>query len=516
MKCYILPIGGTGIRVMRSLVHLCAAGCFNQTPNFSGFKVMCVDSDGANGDKEVLKETLGSYGALQKEAATLLPEIEMGGENGIWSPLPEQTEHMDELIHSGQMSDDVQDVYQFLYTKEERNKKLKGGFYGHTSIGSYFITRELVDDNLAVKFDAAWDNFFGGITADDRIFIIGSMFGGTGASGIPSISRILKQMPLTKNTPIGAALVMPYFRPSDAEERPGGNPLAIDWQTFNTKAQAALSYYMDQGFDSVFRRMYFIGEMQDRFMYVKNAEDGPAQRNKAHVIEAHAAAFLADFFQADDVFRVRFYGLKEVEKIYDKQRINAYISSEMLNTVTENANIFDKLTDFFLFSSLYVKYLYHSIAAGGAACEGDWVKKLEKGDNSKIEEQANKAAYRYCEKFVNWMRELLAETDGKGVTLYAKNNPAVFWLQSAGNYAELYRCSELSNSNANKKGIKRYDAKALEFFQTVVKDEFEGRARRHSGGEIIARLSNVKAKAAATQPMALFMSRVLGLCGKYR
>ena len=57
MSCYLIPIGGTGVRVIKALVNLCMTGCFAGTQ----FKVMCIDSDDVNGDIKELETLIRNY-----------------------------------------------------------------------------------------------------------------------------------------------------------------------------------------------------------------------------------------------------------------------------------------------------------------------------------------------------------------------------------------------------------------------------------------------------------------------
>lgn len=267
---YIIPIGGTGARVMRGIVYLSMAGCFNG----ESFKVMCVDSDETNGDVGRLEQLINLYQSLRKKLENekldnknhnnyVFPEIisadvdKSAGKRLVWSPLSgEETNSnmsMSEMVHESTMSDKIRDVYDFLYSKAERNKRLVGGFYGHTSIGSYFMAQQIVNGG---RYTEVWESFFNNVNdKQDKIFIIGSVFGGTGASGVPTIARILNEMEETKNVPIGAIFLQPYFRPVTKNDV--GEGLEIDWNTFTTKTKTALSYYSEQNYNAIFNEMYF-------------------------------------------------------------------------------------------------------------------------------------------------------------------------------------------------------------------------------------------------------------------
>ena len=75
MTCYLIPIGGTGVRVMKSIVYLCMAGCFDGTQ----FKVMCVDADEVNGDIKELQKLIKEYNEISNG---MFPEIRLNKING--------------------------------------------------------------------------------------------------------------------------------------------------------------------------------------------------------------------------------------------------------------------------------------------------------------------------------------------------------------------------------------------------------------------------------------------------
>ncbi|MDR3240228.1 MAG: tubulin-like doman-containing protein [Clostridiales bacterium] len=499
MTCYLLPIGGTGIRVMRALAHLCGAGCFSGVD----FRVMCVDSDGVNGDKNRLMETLNQYRAVQRGAPHLLPDIVPCGANGVWSPLNVITQSMSQMVSAGLMSGEGRAVFEFLFSQPERETILEGGVYGRTSIGSYFISQQILTPMN--QFTAEWADFFGAPDAGrDKVFIIGSMFGGTGASGIPTIARILKSMPLTADLPIGAAFVMPYFRPAPSTDD-SRTDLPIDWRTFNAKAKTALSFYIDQNLDDIFQVMYFIGEQEDNFMWVENHVNGAAQRNKAHIVEAHAAAFLKDFLKmpGDGAFHVRFYGLGEESE-------TPPVGPELINNVVTDTRIFDRLMDFFFFASFYTKYAYPSIRAGESQCVMGWLRRLTHDCGLGDEESA--ALNDYCQSYLTWMLEMMVLTDSHGAIQWDRNNPGVAWLRTDGDYAQLFDGKEL---DCRVKGIKRmrhYDWEYLRAFADVVKNETRA---RNTGEDIAVVLSGKRFVPNGGQTrLECWIEAALELCGR--
>lgn len=456
MTCYLIPIGGTGVRVMKSIVYLCMAGCFDGIQ----FKVMCVDSDEVNGDIKELQTLLKEYNEVPHD---LFPEIKLntinGKENCVWSPLSDNglstRSKMRDMVRESSMEKDAKDILHFLYTDEELDKVLEGGFYGHTSIGSYFVSRQVTHDNA---YSDVWKDFFDGAKADDKVFIIGSVFGGTGASGVPTISRLIKENSVTSSLPIGAVFVMPYFKPKDNDDEL--SKLPIDWSTFTTKAKTALSFYLNQNFDKIFSRMYFIGEDTNRFMWVENNDCGEKQHNKANPIEVYAATSLIDFLNENvgDDFVTKFMSM---EQAANGQKL---LTQKMLNEICDS-HCFDKISDFLKFSIIYTKYLYPCIKEEYSAEK--WYKEYNiKGNDNDAE-----ALLKMCSNYLEWIKELLVKNDSNGRLNEEDEDNDLIWFHYK-QYKVLYDGEPLKA--AGKAGFlqkhNRYNLEELDNITAIQKD----------------------------------------------
>jgi len=129
----------------------------------------------------------------------------------------------------------------------------------------------------------------------DRIFIVSSIFGGTGAAGFPLLVKNIREATdrlsnhdRLKNAPVGAITVAPYFgiEPDDT--------VAIDKNTFIAKTKAALEYYSDNlSGNSSLNALYYIGDLATKDY--KPAEGKAEQMNDAHAIELFSALSIFDF-----------------------------------------------------------------------------------------------------------------------------------------------------------------------------------------------------------------------------
>lgn len=124
----------------------------------------------------------------------------------------------------------------------------------------------------------------------DRVMIISSIFGGTGASGYPLLEKKIRNIDnneAIKKVVMGAITVMPYYALKD----PSTTNSDIDSSNFFTKTRAALAYY-ENNVESDF--LYYIGEKKLRQVF---DNDEKKQEDTAHFIELIAATALFDFLK---------------------------------------------------------------------------------------------------------------------------------------------------------------------------------------------------------------------------
>ena len=100
-------------------------------------------------------------------------------------------------------------LFEVLYSEKERDTELDKGFRGHPSIGASVMAQTVLGNA------EPWKTFRDLVNADmnPKVFLAGSIFGGTGASGFPTIAKLIKnELKAVKvKTQIGGALVLPYF-----------------------------------------------------------------------------------------------------------------------------------------------------------------------------------------------------------------------------------------------------------------------------------------------------------------
>lgn len=300
-KLYVFGIGGTGARVLKSLTMLLAAGtdCDVET-----IVPIIIDRDISNKDLSRTKLLIEDYIIVNKIAKTngnnkfFKTNIQLLN-NDLCLQLKDNTQKFDEFIGRSTMSDANKALIDMLFSKETLNLDMTAGFQGNPNIGS-IVLNQFEDNDI---FQSFANDFRDG----DKIFIISSIFGGTGASGFPLLRKILHtpnvrgsdgnvlaNWGLINKAPIGAISVLPYFLVG-----PPSNGSLVDSDTFIDKTRAALSYYKTE--DKKVDVLYYIAD-KITTTYEHN-KGGEAQMNNAHFIELAAALAIIDFVNSQKASR---------------------------------------------------------------------------------------------------------------------------------------------------------------------------------------------------------------------
>ena len=282
-KLYVFAIGGSGSRVLRSLTMLLSSGVHT---NYE-IVPMIVDPDQSNGDLVRTVDVMRSYenalsfnnnekneffknpiSALNDDGNYLLPLV---GTSGI---------SFENYLSLGTMSLENQAIMRMLFSNANLASDMNVGFKGNPNI----VLNQFTDSK---DYNTFATNFVNG----DKVFIISSIFGGTGASGFP---LLLKNMRTNSNTalanaPIGAVSLLPYFNLKTDKKS------SIQADSFIAKAKAALNHYeKNVTGNNTLDDMYYLGDDFSAAGY-DNCDGGGNQQNNAHLVEMLAALSIIDF-----------------------------------------------------------------------------------------------------------------------------------------------------------------------------------------------------------------------------
>ena len=421
MGYYFISIGGSGAKIMESLTHLCVAGLL---PRREKLYVMAIDPDTGNGNLNRSSAALKSFETFQnfavgKETPLFKNKIELA-DPFPWNP----TEHdktLDDIMLYQTMQPDVKTLYEVLYTRAERNTFLNEGFRGHPSIGAAVMAKKIPLDNWKDEESEPWNRFFELVKQDKdgataKIFLAGSVFGGTGAAGMPTISRLLHSKFSTYDrVAIGGALVLPYFSFATPTQEQTDGQIYASSENFLTNTKAALKYYALK--DNVYDSMYFIGD--DIMSPVKNFSVGAlTQMNDAHMVDFYGALAAIDFYQTD------LRNMKKCSYINHNDdnsfKWNDFPTLE--NIDGEPFHIKEQFTQFtrFIFAYLHlVKPVLSGLASGEIKdYKYPWFIDYLRGID--VDSRDIQSFEKYAESFVLWLKQI--ETNNRDVRLIKQNS----------------------------------------------------------------------------------------------
>ncbi len=289
-KLYVFAIGGSGSRVLRSLTMLMASGV--GSPN--EVIPIIIDPDTPNGDRVRTEELLRLYESIRAELSFnesvknrfFSTELSSINKNGIFTIPIQGTSGIayENWLNLNTMSLENQALARMLFSNANLSSKMDVGFKGNPNIGSVVL-------NQLAKQRGDFNTFETNFVKGDKVFIISSIFGGTGASGFPLLLKTFRTSTnkALAQAPIGAVSLLPYFNLKD-------NPKSsIKADSFITKAKAALNYYeKNVTGNKTLDDMYYLGDDISSKSY-DNCDGGDEQLNDAHVIELLAALSILDF-----------------------------------------------------------------------------------------------------------------------------------------------------------------------------------------------------------------------------
>jgi hypothetical protein len=301
-KLYVFGIGGTGSRVIKALTMLLASGV-KLDDNFNMVVPIIIDPDTANGDLNRTADILVKYqnivhkagennslfGTKIKTLTQLTNENIQNLSNNFKFSIDGSGKKFGDSIDYNGLDNENKALIDLLFSKENIDADMTVGFKGNPNIGSVVLNK-IVDSQEYQEFSNSYN-------AGDKIFIISSIFGGTGASGFPLLLKNLRtnnanrlNSNMISQATIGAISYLPYFKVSDNNN----NEKEIDSATFFGKAKAALSYYEHAIFkNNALDVFYHIGDKANNNM--KYAEGKAAQKNDAHFVELAGALAIIDF-----------------------------------------------------------------------------------------------------------------------------------------------------------------------------------------------------------------------------
>lgn len=435
MGYYFISIGGSGARVLEALTHLCVAGLLPNKEHEGHLYAMSIDPDEANGNLTRTRELLKSVEEFQsvdvgRNTPLLKTPIKLA-EPFIWNPA-QVGQNLDNIlaypVYEGKP---VSKLYEALYTEKERTTVLDQGFRGRPSIGAAVMAKKGL---AAAAKESAWQNLITAVKHDIKtgdgsvqIFLAGSVFGGTGAAGLPTIARLLREIFPAEcksgQVRIGGVLLLPYFSFSPTEEEKKESELFASADNFLTNTKAALRYY-DETAGSGYDDMYFIGD-ETMLPISKFSVGAGTQCNNAHIIDLFAAMAAVHFYYGHtgrNSYRI------------SRGQDNAFRWSDLPDVQMKDGStvsVRERLVQFtrFIFAYLHiVKPVLQDLEDGRKSANGyPWYKDFFQQDNIKVGAAEVQSFDEYAKSFVTWLNQVEHSAGARTVELI---HPDSFSIQN--------------------------------------------------------------------------------------
>lgn len=305
MGCYVFYVGGSGSKMLEASLHAAAAGVFNVTGAPVNTVIVDLDQTGGNLKRaksliDIYKDVRASIGGREEKEGSA--DIGFRTDFELYALTSVENKAMSGILASTNIGDD-REIARALYTDYELEMSYQRGFYGHPNVGAHFFASQLPNLPGNHSFTEVIDKIRQELIKGGRprILLAGSIFGGTGASAIPSIAKYIRQLTDLNKDPdarhtvgggavIGAMLLLPYFATTKGDG-------VIDYTQFEPKAKAALEYYAKEGVgygeNKVFNAIYMVGS-QDKVVY-SYCTGGSEQNNAAHLVDFLGAEAVSHF-----------------------------------------------------------------------------------------------------------------------------------------------------------------------------------------------------------------------------
>ena len=327
MRLFLFLVGGTGSRVMRPLIMQFAAGIHPMDEAGQPIPLevipIIVDPHKANEDLKRTDNLLRWYKQIRQSLYGDMPDVVKGffsvkistlndilpngsslADTFLFNMGAVESKKFQEFISYSTLDTGNQALCSMLFSDYQLDTKMNIGFVGSPNIGSVALN-EFKDSEEFRQFSNVFQK-------NDRIFVVSSIFGGTGAAGYPIIVKNIRNAANNtqinnrgdlRDAKIGALTVLPYFNVQQDEKSP------ISRADFISKTKSALFYYHDNltglhhnGVDlplSKVNACYYLGDEVPSNPYF-NDPGGNGQHDDAHVVEYVGALSVLDFLQISD------------------------------------------------------------------------------------------------------------------------------------------------------------------------------------------------------------------------
>lgn len=338
-KLFVIAIGGTGMRCLEAFTHLCGIGMFDNQE----IEILTLDTDQNNGNKGRVEELIGLYNRIKTTGSSVggTPNANTffsaklnlhrfftnyaGPGRETYKNISKITTGSTEQQKANKLISDL-----FLDNGSVQEFALDHGYRAQTHLGSMLMyhgiveaARNIIKGSEVQSQERELDAFMGKLEsagANARVFIFGSIFGGTGASSIPVIPKALQDFVKIRSNgnasidfakaKFGSTLLTAYFtfnKPDDKQKASKANSVIADSSFFPLNSQAALQFYQsDPTVQKCYKLLYHIGwpieskKIDGNNISNQTITGGSEQKNPCHITELLCACAAYDFFTRND------------------------------------------------------------------------------------------------------------------------------------------------------------------------------------------------------------------------
>ena len=326
MDNFIIAAGGTGAMCARAFIYMAAAGCANDQ---NTYHILLMDKDKQSDAVTACENLLDDYKAMRvqmglKPGTHTFPEVKVHKWNFTEEIVDEYVlrtgnpaSNLQELtlnkLLNPKMDTQMTQILSTMYTREELDANLEKGFYGNPNIGApvfNYVRDRFLSQHIAKADGSVLDNTFmidlhaALSTGRAYVYLMGSLFGGTGATIIPNVVLALRSLKGSDGTPygqtnliLGGSVIMPYFKlpvcETDSEERLAR--VAPADGKFAGQTRDALSYYDESELLSNMMNLLLLGTSSLDVTSELYARGG-VQKQHFHIVILLAAAAANRFF----------------------------------------------------------------------------------------------------------------------------------------------------------------------------------------------------------------------------
>lgn len=305
----VYAVGGTGAKLAEALIHLTAAGLTGGQK----WVLRLVDQDQSNGNAQRTGRTFDNYRKLARQmhgkldGSTEMLRDYVDGDAEILGVLPKTDSSLASAFRVPARPDFERDLsavlLHALFDAEERDDVMSNGFRARPAVGCAAFLSEQAQREAPVWHKIRSDLAETGDRRAGGYLLLGSIFGGTGAAGVPTLARFLRSATgdLRPMPRIGAVLGLRYFD----VPRTGRDSGSVGYGPVETaRVRAALVHYSqvlaEAPGQAPITDLYLFGQQREAELPYEPQGGGPNQANASLLGELVGALGGAHFIRSDN------------------------------------------------------------------------------------------------------------------------------------------------------------------------------------------------------------------------